>query len=193
MSVGRYHRMIQAGILTDDDPVELLEGLLIAKVRKTPQHSFVTGLLRDQLQQLPLIDWHVDSHVPVTTSDSEPEPDVAVIQGDIWAYAKRHPRSSEAPLVIEIADASLRRDRGIKKRLYARAAIPVYWIIDLIKWQVEVYTEPDTQGAPPDYRQRRIYRSTDHLPVVLDGVEVGQILVSDILPPPTTNKTEGSL
>lgn len=191
MSVGRYHRMIRAGILTDDDPVELLEGLLIAKVRKTPLHSVVTGLTREQLQRLNLAAWHVDSHVPITTRDSEPEPDVAVIRGDIFAYAQRHPKASEAPLIIEIADASLSRDRGIKKRLYARAGIAVYWLINLIDSQIEVYTEPDKQNRPPDYCHCRIYRDNDLLPVALDGVEVGQILVRDILPPPTTSQSEG--
>lgn len=193
ISVGRYHRMVRTGILTADDPVELLEGLLVAKVRKTPLHSVVTGLTRARLQQVKLTDWHVDSHAPITTCDSEPEPDVAVIRGNIFSYTRRHPKPSEAPLVIEIADASLQRDRGIKKRLYARAGIAVYWVINLMQAQIEVYTEPDQQNRPPDYRQRRIYRSADRLPVVLDGVEVEQILVSDILPPSTANKNEGVL
>lgn len=191
LSVDQYHQMIEAGILTDDDPVELLEGLLVQKMSKNPPHRMSTFLVRRMLERLLGDAWYIDSQESVTTADSEPEPDVTVSRGSVFTYAERHPGPADTALLVEVADATLHRDRGRKKRLYARAGIPVYWIINLIKLQVEVYTEPDSQGIPPDYRQRRIYRSTDRLPIVLDGVEVGQILVSNILPPSTTNKTEG--
>lgn len=70
------------------------------------------------------------------------------------------------------------------------AGVPVYWIINLIQLQIEVYTEPDRRNTPPDYRQRRIYRGADLVPVIINGTEVGQILVQDILPP-TTSQSEG--
>lgn len=193
LSVDQYHQMIQSGILTDDDPVELLEGLLVQKMSKNPPHRMSTFLVRRMLERLLGDEWYIDSQESVTTEDSEPEPDVTVSRGSVFTYAERHPGPADTALLVEVSDATLHRDRGRKKRLYARAGIPVYWIVNLIKLQIEVYTEPDSQGAPPDYRQRRIYRSTDRLPVVLDGVEVGQILVSDILPPPTATKNEGSL
>ncbi|MEZ4729149.1 MAG: Uma2 family endonuclease [Caldilineaceae bacterium] len=188
--VDRYHQMINAGILTDDDPVELLEGLLVQKMPKNPPHHVVTFLVRRTLERLIADNWYIDSQEPITTEDSEPEPDVTVIRGTIFQYVEHHPGPEDTALIVEVADATLRRDRGRKKRIYARVGISVYWIVNLSDLQVEVYTEPDAQGAPPDYRQRRIYRGADRIPVVLDGTEVGQLLVSDILPPQLANKTE---
>lgn len=193
ISVERYHQMIETGILTDDDPVELLEGLLVQKMPKNPAHIYATGLLLDNLPRLIPSGWYLNFQEPVTTSNSEPEPDVTVVRGRRFDYRDRLAGPEDTALVMEVADATLRRDRGIKKRLYARAGVPVYWIINLVKSQIEVYTEPDQQSVPPDYRLRRIYREGDRIPIMLDGTEVGQILVSDILPPPTINKTEGSL
>jgi Uma2 family endonuclease len=193
ISVARYHQMIKAGILTDDDPVELLEGLLVQKMPKNPAHIYATGLLLDNLPRLIPAGWYLNFQEPVTTANSEPEPDVAVIRGRRFDYRERLAGPEDTALVMEVADATLRRDRGLKKRLYARAGVPVYWIINLVKSQIEVYTEPDQQSVPPDYRLRRLYREGDRIPIVLDGTEVGQILVSDILPPPTANKNEGAL
>jgi len=191
ISVDHYHEMIKAGILLDGDPIELLEGFLTQKARKSPSHSVVTGLIREALRRLIASDWHVDSHGPITTTDSEPEPDVSVIRGNIFHYIARHPGPEDAALVVEVADSTLRLDRGRKKRVYARAGIPIYWIVNLVKMQIEVYSEPDQQAATPDYRQRRLYRGTEQLPVILDGTEVGQITVSNLLPPQLTNKGEG--
>ena len=190
ISVDRYHQMIKTGLLTDDDPVELLEGMLIQKMPKNPAHTLVTGLLLDNLPRLIPSGWHLNFQEPVTTSTSEPEPDVAIVRGTRFDYRDRHASPEDTALIMEVADATLRRDRSLKKQLYARAGVPVYWIINLIKLQIEVYTEPDQQSTPPDYRQRHIYRGADQIPVVLDGKEVGQILVSDILPPQLANKTE---
>jgi Uma2 family endonuclease len=191
IGVDHYHEMIKTGILRDGDPIELLEGFLTQKARKSPPHSAVTGLIREALRRLITSDWYIDSQEPITTTDSEPEPDVAVIRGDILQYVARHPGPEESALVVEVADTTLRRDRGRKKRLYARAGIPIYWIVNLIKMQIEVYSEPDQQAAEPDYRQRRLYRGADKLPVLLDGMEVGQLVVNDLLPPQLTNKSKG--
>ena len=191
ISVDRYHGMIKAGILLDGDPIELLEGFLTQKARKSPPHSVVTGLICEALRRLIAPSWHVDSHGPITTTDSEPEPDVSVIRGNILQYMTRHPGPEDAALIIEVADTTLRLDRGRKKRIYARAGVPIYWIVNLVKFQIEVYSEPDQHAAEPDYRQRRIYRGADQILIILDGTEVGQIVVSDLLPPQLTNKSEG--
>jgi Uma2 family endonuclease len=182
MSVEHYHAMIQAGILTEDEPVELLEGWLIQKIAKNPSHRAVTGLIREALERLLCDGWYVDSHEPVTTLDSEPEPDITVVRGTILDYMQRHPHPHELALVVEVAEATLRRDRGIKKRLYARAGIPVYWLVNLVNQTVVVYTEPDSTGSPPDYRRHKIYRRSEQIPVVVDGTLVGELAVDEILP-----------
>jgi len=182
LSVDQYHAMIHTGILTDDDPVELLEGWLVAKMPKNPPHRAVTRLLRQVLERLVPAEWYVDSQEPITTDDSEPEPDVVVVRGETRHYLDRHPGPNDVGLVIEVADTTLQRDRGFKKRLYARVGIPVYWIVNLSDNQCEVYTEPSGSGPQPDYRQRQDYGASDIIPVVLAGIEVGRIAVRELLP-----------
>lgn len=191
ISVSQYHQMIKAGILTDDDPVELLEGLLVEKMAKKPPHRAVTLLLRRALERMIESDWYIDSQEPITISDSESEPDVTVVRGDTLQYLDRHPGPEDIALVIEVADATLRRDRGLKKRLYARAGVPVYWIANLNKLQIEVYSDPDPHATIPDYQQHQLYQGEDLLPVILDGTKVGQLLVHAVLPPQLASKVEG--
>ena len=85
-------------------------------------------------------------------------------------------------MVAEVSDASLQQDRTTKKRLYARARIPVYWIINLVDNQVEVYTDPSGSAEQPDYRRRQDYGPGDTIPLMIEGTEVGRIAVNDILP-----------
>jgi hypothetical protein len=180
LSVAQYHAMIEAGILTEDDAIELLEGLLVRKMSKNPPHHVVTFLVRQALQSLIPVGWYVDSQEPITTPDSEPEPDVSMIRGAITDSLARHPEPHEVGLVVEVADATLRRDRTTKKRIYARAGIAIYWLVNLIDLQIIVYTDP-APSATPDYRHQRTYRRGDTIPVVLDGVEIGHIAVHDVL------------
>jgi len=182
LSVEHYHAMIQAGIVTDDDPIELLEGWLVVKMPKNPPHRVTTRLLRQALERLIPRGWYVDSQEPITTFDSEPEPDVTVVRGDTLDYLDRHPHPHEVGLVVEVADATLQRDRSTKKRVYARAGVAVYWLVNLVKQQIEVYTQPVQTGKQPDYRQHQIYHLTDRIPVILDEVEVGRIAVDEVLP-----------
>lgn len=107
LTVEQYHRMISAGILTDDDPVELLEGWLVFKMPKNPQHRLATQLTREALTRLIPAGWFVDTQEPITTYDSEPEPDVMIVRGQPRDYANRHPVPAEIALVVEVADATL--------------------------------------------------------------------------------------
>jgi len=182
LSVEQYHEMIRAGILTDDDPVELLEGWLVVKMPKNPPHRLVTGLTRSALERLLPGGWYVDAQEPVTTETSEPEPDVVVVRGERRQYADHHPGPQDLALVVEVSDATLPRDRGLKKRVYARNSIPVYWIVNLVDGQVEVYTDPTGPAEQPDYRQRQDYQPADELPLTIEGKEVGRVLVRELLP-----------
>ncbi|MBO9325378.1 MAG: Uma2 family endonuclease [Roseiflexus sp.] len=171
LSLEQYHRMIQTGILTDDDPVEFLEGLLVTKMPKNPPRSLTTYLTRDALARVVPAQWYVDAQEPFTTADSEPEPDVL-----------RHLQAQDVALVVEVADATLQRDRTLKKRMYARAMIPVYWIINLAERMIEWYTRPFTAEGEADYAQRQDVAEDGMIPVVLDGVEVARLPVRDLLP-----------
>jgi len=80
---------------------------------------------------------------PITLPpDNEPEPDGAIIRGRRDEYRGRHPAAQDVVCIIEVADASLRRDRTVKQQIYADASIPVYMIVNLLDRLVEVYTQP---------------------------------------------------
>ncbi len=180
-SVDQYHSMIRLGILTEDDPVELLEGWLVTKMPKNPPHSVVTQLTRETLARLLPSGWYADSQEPITTSDSEPEPDVAVVRGSRRQYLNRHPGPSDIALVVEVADSSLQRDRTLKKRLYAAAGVPVYWIVNLSLSQIEVCTDPSGPSEQPDYRHQQNYGLEDSIPFIIDGSEIASCLVREML------------
>ncbi len=114
--------------------------------------------------------------------DSEPEPDLAVVRGNLDQYEHSHPGPQDVALVIEVADVSLHRDRSIKKRVYARAGIPVYWIVNLQERRIEVYTAPSGPTENPDYRQRNDFTAGMGLPLVIEGRESGHIPVAALLP-----------
>jgi Uma2 family endonuclease len=81
-------------------------------------------------------------------------------------------------LLVEVADSSLDRDRGEKKAAYARGRIPIYWSVNLVDRQVEVYSNP-RRGQ---YRSSQVFKPGQDVPIVIDGVEVGRIAVADLLP-----------
>ena len=181
-NVDQYHSMIRMGILTEDDPVELLEGWLIVKMSKSPKHRVATHLIRQALEHSVPPGWYVDSQEPLTTTDSEPEPDVMIVRGETRQYLDHHPGPQDIALVVEVADSSLQRDRTLKKRLYASAGIAVYWIVNLSLSQIEVYTNPSGSSERPDYRQQQDYGLEDSIPLIVDGREIARCIVREMLP-----------
>jgi Uma2 family endonuclease len=120
--------------------------------------------------------------LPIALIESEPEPDAAVVRGDITTYFTRHPTPTDFGIVIEISDSTLAFDRRDKGRIYARAGIPVYWIVNVVDRQVEVYTDPQPGAAPPAYAAQTIYRPGQDVPILLDGTATSAVAVSDLLP-----------
>jgi Uma2 family endonuclease len=180
LSVKQYHDLARAGILQDNQ-VELLEGLLVRKMTKNRAHSLSTRKARGLLEAVIPAGAYVDSQEPITTLESEPEPDGIVVKGRPEDYPDRHPSPNEVLIVIEVADASLPRDRGWKLKIYARAAIAVYWIINLVERHVEVYSGPTGPTDTPAYAVKAVFKPGEDVPVVLDGREVGRVAVVGLL------------
>jgi Uma2 family endonuclease len=182
-TVDEYHQMIQAGILGEDDDVELLEGWIVPKMAKNPPHEAVTCWILNRRLAPHLPDgWHCRGQSAITTADSEPEPDIAVVRGSELDYLSRHPGPADMALVVEVSESSLPHDRLHKTRIYARASVPVYWIINLVDRQVEAYTHPTGPDPAPSYRAQQVYRAGDLVPFVVDGRELGPIPAQDLLP-----------
>jgi Uma2 family endonuclease len=182
LSVEKYHEMIRQGILTENDRMELLDGILVRKMTINPPHRLATQLIREVLAGVLPEGWHIQTQSPTTLVTSEPEPDGMVVRGTLRDYGNRHPSPSDLALIIEVADATLQFDRTFKKALYAQAGIAVYWIVNLIDRQIEVYSEPTGAAERPTYATHRDHGPLDEIPVVIEGREVGRISAADLLP-----------
>lgn len=182
LSVKQYHAMIDAGVLTDDDPVELLEGILVFKMPKKPAHRLALRKLFKAIDPMLPKQFFIQLQEPITLTDGEPEPDAAVISGTDEEFANRHPGPADVPWVIEVSDSTLVRDRGAKLRSYASAGIPIYWIVDLNSRTVERYTDPDPNSGPAIYRTTQVFDAQSVIDVTVDTMKLGEITVSDILP-----------
>ncbi len=182
-TVDEYHQMIESGILGEDDDVELLEGWIVPKMVRNAVHDGMISIVA--IDVLPLRvpqGWFCRAQSAITTSYSEPEPDVTLVRGPTRVYLARHPGPADIALVVEVADSSLARDRSTKAAIYGAARISAYWIINLVDHQVEVYTDPTGPGPQPGYRVRQDYHIGDLVPLIIDGHDYGPIPAQDLLP-----------
>lgn len=175
-TVERYDAMIDAGILGENDAVELIRGEIVPKMPIGSRHLSCVMRLTRQLTLLCGDMALVSPQNPVRFADSEPEPDVAVLRPRPDDYADAKPEPPDVLSIIEVADASLEFDREDKLPIYAEAAIREYWIVNLPDEVIEVYRDP----AGKSYRSRRVARHGDSLTLLaLPNVTIA---VSDILP-----------
>jgi hypothetical protein len=153
-----YHRMAEAGVLRDDDRVELIEGEVVEMTPIGPRH----GAVVDRLTHALVRGCGDRAIVRVQGSirlglHSEPQPDIVL------------PGPESVLLVIEVAETSLPYDREVKLRLYARASVPEVWLVDLVRNQVEVHSEPTPEG----YRRGVTLGAGDRLvPMALPDVSL---------------------
>jgi Uma2 family endonuclease len=176
LTVDEYERL---GEHLNNKRVELIDGLLVAKMTKKPPHVVACELTRAAIDRVAPKGWHTRVGDPVRIPrHNEPEPDVALVRGQMRDYSKRHPGPRDIGMVVEVADSSLAKDR-LRVRVYGgKGAIPVYWIVNLSDRQVEVYTGPRSSG----YSSRVDYAPGASIPVLIDGIVIGHIAVDDILP-----------
>jgi Uma2 family endonuclease len=181
-SVQEYHKLIELGILTENDNLELLEGYLVEKIPHDPIHDGTIQLVEDVIRQHLPGGWCLRVQSALTVGRSEPEPDLVIARGDKRTYLSRHPVPADVGIVIEVSNTSLDSDRDDKIPMYARDGIPVYWIVNLVGRQIEVYEQPTGASPSPTYGMQRQYKPGDAVPVVLGGVSVGTVPVADLLP-----------
>jgi Uma2 family endonuclease len=153
-TVEEYHRMIETGILTADDKVELLNGQIIQMSPQRPPHAATTQRTSDDLKTVLIGKAHVRTQLPITLSTSEPEPDIAVVTIDPGEYGDHHPNPSEILFLIEVAYSTLNIDSEEKALIYAKANIADYWILDVVERQVYIFRQPTESG----YQQKTIFQ-----------------------------------
>jgi Uma2 family endonuclease len=160
ITVDEYHRMLEAGILSEREPVELLDGQLIAMPPEGPLHSDVVARLNAELVLRFTNRAVVRPGNPVTLSSvSEPQPDLALVRRRSAGYRTAHPVPDDVFLVVEVSHSTLRYDRREKLSAYARAGIAEVWIVNLVHRCVEVFAEPGDAG----YRSSRVVGREDAL------------------------------
>jgi Uma2 family endonuclease len=140
-----YDNMIRAGIIGEDERLELIGGRILLMSPEGPLHAGAIELCAEVLGWMFDTDYtvRVQHRLPVDP-DGEPEPDLAVVRDGPRDLFADH--SHDAALVVEVAESSLERDRGEKALLYARAGFADYWIVNLIDRRVEVHRDPTPDG-----------------------------------------------
>lgn len=181
-SVQQFKQMVEAGILTTRDRVVLIEGRIVQKMTTNPPHVLANRRTLKTLWRLTPPGWFVAKDDPIETLRSVPEPDITLIRGVEEDYHDRIARPEDIGLVVEVSDSSLKADQTYMKRIYAGAAIPVYWIVNIPERRLEAHADPTGPAEAPDYRRREVFGQDDHVPLILDGREVARVAVRDLLP-----------
>lgn len=177
-----YHRLGEVGILGGDERVELLEGIVTMMPPIGVAHLKAVTAAHKRLQRLAPGVWQAVCQQPIRLQASEPVPDIALIRGNVRNYADL-PDTSNVGLVVEVAETTLRQDRGLKASIYAAASIAEYWIVNLVDRRLEVHRQPvaATGESPARYKAVNSLASGQSVDVVLDGAPVGTIAVNDLL------------
>ena len=180
LTVDEYEAMVASGFFGKGNRVHLIDGILVRKMTKKPPHVIACERTRNALLRIVRPGWRVTTEAPVRIPDmNEPEPDLAVVRGDAQdeEFEQRHPEPADVALLVEVAHSSLDEDLKMAG-IYASVRIPYYWILDVVKGQILVYSQP----GPTGYGACEVLMPGHVLPVVIDAVEVGEIPVADILP-----------
>jgi Uma2 family endonuclease len=177
-----YERMIDAGVLTTEDQVELIDGDIVTMTPQKSRHATAVRLAEIALRRAFGEQGKVDvrTQLPLALDPaSEPEPDIAVVTGSPRDYRDDHP--STALLILEVADTSLAFDRTVKASLYARAGIADYWVLNVSDEMLEIHRTPErSTDAPRGWRYVERFSARDGVAPLArpDGV----ISVTDLLP-----------
>jgi Uma2 family endonuclease len=169
-TVAEYYQMAQAGILSEDDRVELIEGEIVTMSPIGSRHAGCVNRLNRHFSQGVGNRALVSVQNPIRLNDySEPEPDLALLRPRPDFYTQTHPEAQDVLLLIEVADTSTEYDRKVKIPLYARAGIIEVWLVLLAEQLIEVYRQP----APDGYKQvQRLGRGQSLAPLALPELEL---------------------
>ncbi|WP_447974968.1 Uma2 family endonuclease [Nitrospira sp. Kam-Ns4a] len=159
-TVAEYHKMTEAGILGEDDRVELLEGEIVAMAPIGSRHAGVVNRLNRLFSQVVGDRAVVSVQNPIRLGEhSEPQPDLTLLRPRPDFYAQSYPSPEDVLLVVEVAETSADSDREVKLPLYARSGVPEVWLVDLAADTIEVSCCP----APQGYQECRIVRRSHRL------------------------------
>ncbi len=190
IAIDQYQRMIEEGIVPEDNTVELLRGVLIRKDRSvigedpmghSPLHRVIVALLTTLAARINSERRHPQIQLPIACPpDGSPEPDAAIIRGDVRDYTDRLPGPGDVLCVIEVAHSSLERDREDKLPIYAEAGVPQYVLINLQNNTIEIYSDPDPSAGV--YRTKTTCARGGSLRLNLGDDEWLEVAANELLP-----------
>ena len=176
-----YDRLVELGVF-ENEPLELIAGQLVVAEPKGTYHTSAVSAAEYALRAALPPGWIVRTQAPVSLDDdSEPEPDLVVVEGRPADYRHAHP--ARPPLAVEVSDSSLAFDRQQKGSLYARAGLEDYWIVNLVERVLEVYRDPVADvSAAFGWRYRSVVILTPADVVVPLAFPAMRVSVADLLP-----------
>ena len=183
LSVSQYLSKITTLILPESAKVELLGGIIVEQMTKHTPHNFAVRELGESLREILRQKWVVSEEKSVETGKGwRPEPDLTVARGPSSLYRFHDPLAADLSLIIEVSESSYGSDRRTKWHGYAAAGIPVYWIVNLAKRVVEVYSSPSGRGKTAKYRESATFGPGELVPIMIEGREVGKVAVDAFMP-----------
>ena len=178
VTLAEYERMAEAGVFEPDARIELIRGEIIDMTPPGPDHETsvtrLTLLFVEQCHRRAVV-WPQGNGISIPQSESRPQPDITILKWRDDLYKWKRAGVEDVLLIVEVADSTLKFDRGTKLRLYAEAGIPEYWVVNLVDGVVEVYTGP----AVGTYQTVRIAHRGEMLP--LPGGFGGTIAAGEML------------
>lgn len=174
-TTAEYHRMIEAGILTEDDRIELLDGEIIKMAPIGPRHAACVKRLNAFLSRKVSRVAIVGAQDPIHLDDySEPQPDISLLKPRDDFYSQEHPTPEDVLIAIEVADSTVDSDRQTKLPAYARAGIQEAWLVDLVNDRIEIHSQPNA-GVYQEVRivlrhQKVVSRSLPQLKLKADDI-----------------------
>ena len=150
MTLEKYEALIASGVFNKRDRVHLINGYLVTRMAESPSHSAICEIIRFAIEAFLLAlptPWHLRSDKPIRfpVQSSMPEPDLVIVRGERRIYLNRYPEPADAALIIEVSKTSLDEDRALAD-IYGASGVPIYWIVNLVDGQVEVYSKPGPSG-----------------------------------------------
>lgn len=186
LSSDEFFRMIEAEVFDRDRRVYLWDGRLYEATAKTLPHAVTSANILAAFFQSRPPGWCIWPENPIAIDETRaPLPAVIIIRGKPDDYARRgqRPEPADVGLIVEIVASNMRTDTGAKLEAYARALLPVYWVVNLNTRRIMACSEPRIEDGLGIYGQVTTYGQGDLIPLTLDGREIAQIPVEDLLAP----------
>jgi len=180
-TTAEYYALSDAGFF-GDERIELLDGEIWKLPSQKTPHFYSVEATAEVLLAAFGPGFTARKHGPITLEDgTEPEPDVVIAAGSYVNYGNHHPTPSEVCLLVEVSDATLWKDRNKKAKIYVRAGIADYWIVNLVNRQLEVYRDPAPIANGHGYKTVQTLFDGDSIAPLSAPNSI--VAVADLFPP----------